>query len=62
MPEIERAIECMPEVRDLQKRVRELEAFARWVAIIATHGEGADDFELIAEQARLIYFKGGLKL
>ena len=54
MPEIERAVEWMPAVRDLQKRVRELEAFARWVAIVAAHGNGAEDFELIAEQARLI--------
>ena len=58
MPEIEHAIELMPEVRDLQKRVRELEAFTRWVAIIAAHGEGADDFGLIAEQARRMSTKG----
>ena len=54
MPEIEHAVECMPAVRDLQKRVRELEQFARWVAIMAARGAVADDFELIAEQARLI--------
>ena len=58
MSEIERAIECMPAVRDLQKRVRDLEAFARWVAIFAAHGQGADDFKLIAEQAREISNKG----
>ena len=58
MPEIEHAIECMPAVRDLQKRVRELEAFARWVAIVASNGNGAEDFELIAEQARGMSIKG----
>ena len=60
MPEIERAPECMPEVRDLQKRVRELEQFARWVAIITAQGEVADDFTfgLIAEQARGVLKKG----
>ena len=54
MPEIERALEWMPEVCDLQKRVRELEAFARWVAIMAARGAVADDFEFIAEQAQLV--------
>ena len=54
MPEIEHAIELMPEVRDLQKRVRELEKFARWVAMVAANGEVSDDFEFIAEEARLI--------
>ena len=54
MSEIKRALECRVEVRDLQKRVRELEAFARWVSIMAARGAVADDFELIAEQARLI--------
>ena len=58
MPEIEHAVECMPEVRDLQKRVRELEAFARWVAIVAVHGEGVQDLVLIADQAREILNKG----
>ena len=56
MPEIEHAIELMPEVLDLQKRVRELEAFARWVASITARGEVADDFAfaLIAKRAILI--------
>ena len=56
MPEIERAVECMPAVRDLQKRVLELEAFARWVASVTARGEVADDFAFnsIAERARLI--------
>ena len=58
MSEIKRAVEWMPAVRDLQKRVRELEQFARWVAIFAAHGEGADDFGLLAEQAREILNKG----
>ena len=52
MPEIEHATEWMPAVSDLQKRVRELEQFAHWVAIVAAHGNGAEDFDLIAEQAR----------
>ena len=51
MPEIEHAIEYMPEVRDLQKRVRELEAFARWVALVAATGIGSDQ---IAKRAVLI--------
>ena len=56
MSEIKRALECRVEVRDLQKRVRELEAFARWVASITARGEVADDFAfaLIAERAILI--------
>ena len=54
MPEIERAIECRVEVRDLQKRVRELESFARWVAIVASIGDDAYYLGLIAERARLI--------
>ena len=58
MSEIEHAVEWMAAVSDLQKRVRELEAFTRWVAIIAAHGEGADDFGLIAEQARRMSTKG----
>ena len=54
MPEIEHAIEYMPEVRDLQKRVLKLEQLARWVVIAASNGNGADDFDLIAKRARLI--------
>ena len=59
MPEIERAIECMPEIRKLQKRVTTLEEFILWVLEVdASCGQMNLPVRRIAEEARIILDMG----
>ena len=58
MPEIERAVEWMPEVRDLQKRVRELEAFARWVIAVSDSSYQNLAVNRMGDEARKVLNKG----